>query len=55
MGAYAAWARYEYQLVAYLPTADPLDRIRTRDEASGSTDSAADDGFVAQRERIISD
>jgi hypothetical protein len=54
MAAYAAWARYEYQFVAYLRTADALEWILTRRETSGGSD-AADDEFVAQCERIISD
>jgi hypothetical protein len=55
VAAYAAWARYEYQLVGYLRTVDSLEWMRTRRETSGKTDAAADDDFIAQCERIISD
>jgi hypothetical protein len=55
VAAYAAWARYEYQLNAYLRTADALDWAVTRREQLKPTDAAADDDFVAECERIISD
>jgi hypothetical protein len=54
--AYAAWARYEYEVTAYLRTAESLESLLThRDALGGGTDAAADDDFVAHCERIVSD
>jgi hypothetical protein len=53
--AYAAWARYEYQVTAYLRTAESLESLLTHRDALGGADTAADDDFVAHCERIVSD
>jgi hypothetical protein len=53
--AYAAWARYEYQVTAYLRTAESLESLLTHRDAMGGTDAAADDDFVAHCERIVCD
>jgi len=55
VAAYAAWARYEYQLNAYLRTAESLESLLAHREAVGGSDTAADDDFVARSERIVSD
>ncbi len=55
VAAYAAWARYEYQVTAYLRTAESLESLLTQRYALGGTDAAADDDFVAHCERIVSD
>jgi hypothetical protein len=51
--AYAAGSRYEYQLVEYLRTASQLDRLRVGWVAV-KRDRAADDGFVADCEQVVS-
>lgn len=50
--AHVAGARYEYQLIEYLRTADELSRLRR--DASQTTSQAALDKLVLQCERVIS-
>jgi hypothetical protein len=52
VAAHVGGARYEYQLIEYLRTADELDRLRR--DASRATSPAALDKLVVQCERVIS-
>ncbi len=55
VAAYGAWARYEYQSIAYLRTAESLELMLVHRRVFGDTDAAADDDFVARCDRIVSD